>query len=93
MADDRVWTVADQKELDRAVARLQATMRSLVPRSQPLPRCHRHPTRWCPGECQYILPHEACLHDKPTVPPEGRGRSAKADVGMWYRLRDLPRRT
>ena len=40
---------------------------------QPLPRCWRHPRRWCPGECQYVLPAYACWHDK--TPPEASDRS------------------
>ncbi len=30
-------------------------------KQQPLPRCHRHPTKGCPGECQYILASDECM--------------------------------
>jgi hypothetical protein len=30
---------------------------------QQLPRCHRHPTKRCPGECQYILSADECIID------------------------------
>jgi hypothetical protein len=34
------------------------------PRPQELSPCHRHPDKLCPGECQYILPANACFHDE-----------------------------
>jgi len=48
----------------------------LARRTQALPRCHRHPRRWCPGDCQYILAHAACLHDRGR--PDGK---PEADFG------------
>lgn len=30
---------------------------------QELPKCHRHPDLFCPGECQYILGPLDCLND------------------------------
>ena len=33
------------------------------PSQQRLRRCRRYKRRACPGECQYTLGHEECLHD------------------------------
>ena len=45
---------------------------------QPLPQCHRHPERECPGECQYLLSSDACLHDGQPVKRK-RGRPRKSE--------------
>jgi hypothetical protein len=44
------------------------------PWQQDLPACWRHPSLSCPGECQYIIPREACWHDldAETTEPEER---------------------
>lgn len=31
-------------------------------KAQPLPKCHQHPRRRCPGECQYLLGPDQCLN-------------------------------
>lgn len=33
------------------------------PWAQDLPECSRYPSLSCPGECQYILPRDACYHE------------------------------
>jgi hypothetical protein len=65
-------------------------MNMATPRQQPLPSCHRHPRRKCPGECQYILGHEECLHDQYPGDPEGRARAINAEP--WEPLPGMVKR-
>jgi len=37
---------------------------TLEPSQQDLPICYRHPDKLCPGECQYVLPSDQCIHDR-----------------------------
>ena len=50
------------------------------PAPQELSACHRHPERECPGECQYILPGNACWWNEGMSP----GASRPAFIGTAW---------
>jgi hypothetical protein len=42
-------------------------MSQTAPFPQELPPCQHHPDRLCPGECQYVLARDQCIHDSPAA--------------------------
>lgn len=48
------------------------------PIPQELPQCHRHTDKKCPGECQYVLRHDQCIHE---IGPDETELHAKQSQG------------
>jgi hypothetical protein len=52
------------------------------PAQQELPMCWRHPRLRCPGECQYQLMADECIHELPgPMPMSAPAEAATAPTG------------
>jgi hypothetical protein len=75
------WSAIDADTYDGAEDSRSPMGWGATEAEQPLPRCHRHPRKGCPGECQYILGRDECIIDVGLAMTEAESNQQRKGAG------------